>query len=155
MKSPYKRININKKTVSIHNLLMEKKIGRKLLPGECVHHKDFNSRNNNIKNLQLMTISEHSKLHGKRRRVRKVVVCDRCKKEFEMKMNIWRWKKAHGQKKFWCSRDCLYNSKNKNIAKLISDGLKKGLSGYRIAKNNNLNNSTVYSRISYNKAKSS
>lgn len=31
--------------------------------GELIHHKDFNQSNNSFKNLQLMTIAEHIKLH--------------------------------------------------------------------------------------------
>lgn len=33
------------------------------IKGEVVHHKDFDKYNNNFANLQLMTISEHIKLH--------------------------------------------------------------------------------------------
>lgn len=31
-----------------HRLVMEKKLGRKLLSDECVHHKDRNKRNNDL-----------------------------------------------------------------------------------------------------------
>lgn len=46
-----------------HDLIMEKHIGRKLNIDEVVHHKDRNRSNNEIGNLQLLTRSEHSKLH--------------------------------------------------------------------------------------------
>lgn len=47
----------------LHRLILENKIGRKLEKGEIVHHIDGNKRNNNPDNLQLMTQSEHIKLH--------------------------------------------------------------------------------------------
>lgn len=42
---------------------MEKHLGRKLDSSEIVHHKDGNKRNNNISNLEIMSRSEHGKLH--------------------------------------------------------------------------------------------
>lgn len=46
-----------------HVRIVEIRIGRKILPSECVHHIDHNRKNNAPENLQLMTRSEHSKLH--------------------------------------------------------------------------------------------
>jgi HNH endonuclease len=46
-----------------HRLIMENKIGRYLLPGEEVHHIDGNTLNNDINNLQLLSKSEHARLH--------------------------------------------------------------------------------------------
>ena len=48
-----------------HVVVMEEIIGRSLLPHECVHHKDENRSNNDPSNLELMTRSEHSRLHAK------------------------------------------------------------------------------------------
>lgn len=61
-----------------HRLVMERHIGRYLSEDEVVHHKDRNRLNNDISNLQLMTIAEHSRLHSwedcdKKR----CVVCDK------------------------------------------------------------------------------
>ena len=54
----------NKKgNVKEHRYIMEQYLGRKLNSNEVVHHKDGNKLNNNISNLQVMTKSEHSKLH--------------------------------------------------------------------------------------------
>lgn len=50
-----------------HILIMEDKIKRYLNNNEIIHHIDKNKMNNNIENLQLMTISEHHKLHYKER----------------------------------------------------------------------------------------
>jgi hypothetical protein len=48
-----------------HVFIMSEAIGRKLKQDECVHHIDRNKKNNDLKNLQLLTISEHTKLHQK------------------------------------------------------------------------------------------
>jgi hypothetical protein len=42
---------------------MEKKLGRKLKPGEVVHHIDENKRNNDPENLSLTDGSSHTKNH--------------------------------------------------------------------------------------------
>ncbi len=49
--------------------------------GYVIHHKDFNPANNNLNNLQMMTRSEHNKLHSDMRE-KKLFVCKYCGKEF-------------------------------------------------------------------------
>lgn len=48
-----------------HVMVMERAMGRRLGPNECVHHKDGNRKHNHLSNLQLMTKSEHSRGHAK------------------------------------------------------------------------------------------
>lgn len=52
-----------------HRYIVEQYLGRKLEKDEIVHHIDGNKSNNNIENLQIMTKSEHSKLHTKNRKL--------------------------------------------------------------------------------------
>lgn len=47
----------------MHRVVAEQKIGRALLPGEVVHHKDGDKWNNNPDNLEVMTQSEHARIH--------------------------------------------------------------------------------------------
>jgi len=58
-----------------HRLIMEKKLGRFLKPTEEIHHINENRADNRIGNLQLLSKSEHIKLHKKDKN--------------------WRWKKCH------------------------------------------------------------
>lgn len=46
-----------------HIYVMSKHLGRPLTKDEHVHHMDFDSTNNNIKNLMVLSQESHSKLH--------------------------------------------------------------------------------------------
>lgn len=48
-----------------HIIVAEEKIGRRLNPNECVHHINEIKNDNRPNNLQIMTISEHMRLHAK------------------------------------------------------------------------------------------
>lgn len=53
----------------VHRVVMEQHLGRELEAHEEVHHKDGDKRNNNIKNLELLTKSDHTSItfKGKKR----------------------------------------------------------------------------------------
>jgi len=53
-----------KTNISEHRLIYEQLNDIRIEPGNVIHHKDFNSLNNNINNLQLMDKKEHDKYHG-------------------------------------------------------------------------------------------
>lgn len=47
----------------VHVILMEERLGRRILPDEVVHHIDGNRQNNDANNLALCTKSGHTRLH--------------------------------------------------------------------------------------------
>lgn len=56
---------LKQKKVFYHHVIMCEHLGLTQIPeGFCVHHIDFNKKNNSIDNLALMTISAHGKLHS-------------------------------------------------------------------------------------------
>jgi hypothetical protein len=65
----YKRLYVGKddkgKRIFIdeHRKIMEDYLGRKLKRNEVVHHKDGNKNNNKLDNLEVMSLSKHSKMH--------------------------------------------------------------------------------------------
>lgn len=60
--SGYRRFKDSNKLV--HRYVAEKKLGRKLKPGEVVHHKDRNKQNNSPHNLWVFkNQQEHDRVH--------------------------------------------------------------------------------------------
>jgi hypothetical protein len=49
-----------------HRLVAEQNLGRRLLPGEVVHHIDGNKQNNHPSNLDVLTHAEHHVQHRTR-----------------------------------------------------------------------------------------
>jgi hypothetical protein len=54
----------------VHRRIMERALGRRLRTDEHVHHKNGNKKDNRLENLELMTASEHHRLHARLNRRR-------------------------------------------------------------------------------------
>lgn len=63
----YRRLMVRGRRVLEHRFIMEVALGRPLKNDEYIHHKDGNRLNNSLDNLEIMSPSEHSKLHNKMR----------------------------------------------------------------------------------------
>jgi hypothetical protein len=67
--------------------------------GMHIHHKDFNSLNNALSNMELLMVEDHERLHrahDKLNRKKIVNICEHCGKEFV----------AIRKDKMFCSRSC-------------------------------------------------
>lgn len=59
----YRRIYVDGCSVLEHRHLIEQKLGRTLEPDEIVHHRNRNTSDNTLENLELMKRGAHSSLH--------------------------------------------------------------------------------------------
>lgn len=74
----YRIIKIDGKPVREHRAILEKHLGRKLLPGEVVHHIDGIKANNAPENLQPLPAGYHSSLLSKAFRSETHKECTKC-----------------------------------------------------------------------------
>jgi len=64
IKEPKPRKRVQCPLPAVYRTIMEKEIGRKLYPGEVVHHADLNTRNNYPDNLlNFASNADHTKFH--------------------------------------------------------------------------------------------
>lgn len=63
----YIRISDNGKRKYLHRVIIEKKLGFKLNKNQHIHHKDGINNNNELSNLEVLSNSEHLKIHNKTR----------------------------------------------------------------------------------------
>ena len=84
-----------------HRYVVERKIGRRLRSNEHVHHKNGVKTDNRLRNLAVLSNTEHQRLHDwpmfRSRRVKRI--CDQCGAKYEVKT-------SHAAGSRYCSNPC-------------------------------------------------
>jgi len=144
---------VDGKVIPQHRIIMEKHLGRKLHTDEIVHHINGNPKDNRLKNLKVMSRSDHARYHNTGTEMT-TLTCPNCHKTFQRPTVRVIWKRKHGQKNFYCSRPCIgegggppKSKPNQKYSDLVRQGLSEGLSGYQISKKYGINKKTVYNHI--------
>lgn len=103
--------------VYLHRHLASIKLGRWVLASEVVHHIDGNKLNNNPDNLEVLSSTEHAKLHHIEagHSLRMEVVCPSCGSLFKQKES----------EQVYCTKHCssISQVKDKTITKDLLDTL--------------------------------
>jgi len=101
----YLAYKVGSHTIFIHREVMEKKLGRKLRPGELVHHKDGNKRNNDPGNLELNDRGGHLNLHRKKTQMLRLV-CVLCERHFDRRANWEKHNRKQNKSGPYCGKSC-------------------------------------------------
>ena len=104
---PHPRANSNG-LYPLHRVLMENKLGRLLVPGEDVHHKDEDKTNDDPSNLVVKSHVAHAAEHAAERAPSLVeLVCGACGSQFTLKAHQHRLRlRRSASGVLGCSRSC-------------------------------------------------
>lgn len=116
-KSPYRKVKVRGENIDEHRYIMESHLGRKLNRHEVVHHENGNKLDNRIENLEVMSISEHSRLHNQI--YPHVLKCAVCGKEFEVSRHRKGRARVCSEK---CHRKINSDAKSVSVIQMSRDG---------------------------------
>lgn len=97
------RTYIEGRYVFEHRYIMEQHLGRLLRHDEVVHHINGNKLDNRLENLELTTLSEHTKRHVKETPL-ETFTCAQCGEKFQRRAGIGAESKKY--KHAFCSSSC-------------------------------------------------
>lgn len=96
-----------KRTLSYPKYLMERHLGRLLKDDETVDHIDNNFINDDLHNLQVLSLADNA-AKAIRPAERILVQCANCNKEFEVYKKYYEYMTTvRGQKKWYCNAKCV------------------------------------------------
>ena len=76
LRSRYRKIRLpDGTTIDEHRYIMEQRLGRRLTRREVVHHKNDDPKDNRPENLELMSLSAHSRMHSTERQWQPKPIC--------------------------------------------------------------------------------
>lgn len=97
--------NFHRTTVSYSRYLMSCHLGRYLTDNEEVDHKDTDNSNDDVSNLQILTVEDHRNKTSKERstgRAMTQLVCAYCNTPFNKENRLVK----KNQENYFCSRSC-------------------------------------------------
>ena len=99
--------------IPLHRIIVENNINRVLSSIEIVHHINGNNKDNCIENLQIVSRSEHAKIHAMKSNNLniksaeiKLIKCKNCGLELKIPVSIIRMDKIYKRKNKFCSHSC-------------------------------------------------
>ena len=99
--------NGKRKTVSYPKFLLEKKLGRELLPHETCDHIDGDYTNNSLNNLQVLSRGDNIRKHAALRPAEiGIFTCPTCNCSFTKSMPQVRHNRKRNKSGPYCSRSC-------------------------------------------------
>jgi len=103
---PGKRYNDNRYCFE-HHLVWWINTGETVPEKHVIHHKNGSTRDNKFENLEILSSSNHAKLHRSFGRTMMEITCAFCGKKSKKEKRQIVPKMNNGQKDFYCDRSCM------------------------------------------------